>query len=61
MSAANEIAVEAFLNDQISWSRIIPLVAEVMDVYDDEALDSLEELFENDATARRIAHGMVVR
>ena len=61
LSAANEIAVEAFLNDQISWSRIIPLVAEVMDVYDDEALDSLEELFENDATARRIAHGMVVR
>jgi 1-deoxy-D-xylulose-5-phosphate reductoisomerase len=61
LSAANEIAVEAFLNDQISWSRIVPLVAEVMDVYDDEPLDSLEELFENDATARRIAHGMVVR
>ena len=60
LSAANEIAVDAFLNDQISWSRIVPLVADVMDGFDDEPLTSLEELFENDATARRIAHGMVI-
>jgi hypothetical protein len=31
-----------------------------MDGFDDEPLTSLEELFENDATARRIAHGMVI-
>lgn len=60
LSAANEVAVEAFLNDQIPWSRITSLVAEVMDLYDDEPLNSLEDLFGNDATARRLAHGIVV-
>lgn len=59
LSAANEVAVDAFLNDQISWSRIVPLVEEVMDQYEDDPLDSLESLFANDANARRLAHGMV--
>lgn len=59
LSAANEIAVDAFLNDQISWSRIVPLVAEVMDQYEDDPLESIEALFANDATARRLAHAMV--
>jgi 1-deoxy-D-xylulose-5-phosphate reductoisomerase len=59
LSAANEVAVDAFLNDQISWSRIVPLVEEVMDHYEDDPLDSLESLFANDANARRLAHGMV--
>ncbi|MFZ1063652.1 MAG: 1-deoxy-D-xylulose-5-phosphate reductoisomerase [Acidimicrobiales bacterium] len=61
LSAANEVAVDAFLNDQIKWSRIVPLVADVLDQYDPDPLDSLESLFENDATARRLAHGMVPR
>jgi 1-deoxy-D-xylulose-5-phosphate reductoisomerase len=61
LSAANEIAVEAFLNDQIEWSRIVPLVADVLDQYEPDPLDTLESLFENDATARRLAHGMVPR
>jgi 1-deoxy-D-xylulose-5-phosphate reductoisomerase len=59
LSAANEVAVEAFLNDQISWRRITEVVAGVMDLYVDDPLDRLEDLFENDATARRLAHGMV--
>jgi 1-deoxy-D-xylulose-5-phosphate reductoisomerase len=61
LSAANEIAVEAFLNDQIEWSRIVPLVTEVLDQYEPDPLDTLESLFENDATARRLARGMVPR
>jgi 1-deoxy-D-xylulose-5-phosphate reductoisomerase len=59
LSAANEIAVDAFLNDQITWPRIISLVADVMDQYEDDPLESLASLFANDATARRLAHGMV--
>jgi 1-deoxy-D-xylulose-5-phosphate reductoisomerase len=59
LSAANEVAVEAFLNDQITWTRIVELVANVMELYDDDPLDSLDDLFANDATARRLAHGMV--
>jgi 1-deoxy-D-xylulose-5-phosphate reductoisomerase len=61
LSAANEIAVEAFLNDQLAWVDIVPLVAAVMDQYVADPLSSLEDLFENDATARRLAHGMVPR
>ena len=61
LSAANEIAVEAFLNDQIEWSRILPLVADVLEQYEADPIDTLEALFENDATARRLAHGMVPR
>jgi len=61
LSAANEIAVEAFLNDQIEWSRIVPLVADVLEQYETDPIDTLEALFENDATARRLAHGMVPR
>jgi len=61
LSAANEIAVEAFLNDQIEWSRIVPLVADVLEQYEADPIDTLEALFENDATARRFAHGMVPR
>ena len=61
LSAANEIAVEAFLNDQIEWSRIVPLVADVLEQYEADPIDTLEALFENDATARRLAHGMVPR
>jgi 1-deoxy-D-xylulose-5-phosphate reductoisomerase len=61
LSAANEIAVEAFLNDQLAWAQIVPLVAAVMDLYVADPLASLDALFENDATARRLAHGMVPR
>jgi 1-deoxy-D-xylulose-5-phosphate reductoisomerase len=59
LSAANEVAVAAFLHEQISWSRIISLVRDVMDCYDDTPIDTLDELFDNDANARRIAAGMV--
>jgi 1-deoxy-D-xylulose-5-phosphate reductoisomerase len=59
LSAANEIAVEAFLNDQISWSRIAEIVAAVLELYVACELSTMDELFDNDATARRLAHGMV--
>ena len=61
MSAANEVAVEAFLNDQIEWSRIVPLVADVLDQYEPDPLDTVEALFANDATARRLAGVRVPR
>jgi 1-deoxy-D-xylulose-5-phosphate reductoisomerase len=61
LSAANEVAVEAFLNDQIEWSRIVPLVADVLDQYEPDPLDTVEALFANDATARRLAGVRVPR
>ena len=59
LSAANEVAVSAFLADVIKWSEIVGVVARVMDHYVPDALATVEDLIENDATARRHAHGIV--
>ena len=61
LSAANEVAVEAFLAGRLAWREIVPSVAAVMDQYVDDPLDSLEDLFVNDATARRLAAGILSR
>jgi 1-deoxy-D-xylulose-5-phosphate reductoisomerase len=59
LSAANEVAVAAFLADQISWCDIIDVVARVMDGYVVDPLESLQDLVANDATARARAHGIL--
>jgi len=56
LSAANEIAVEAFLQDRIAWREIVPVVSATLAAYEDVTLASLEELVAQDAMARRIAH-----
>jgi 1-deoxy-D-xylulose-5-phosphate reductoisomerase len=55
LSAANEVAVEAFLADAISWRDIVALVASTMDHYVADPMTSLASLYENDAAARRWA------
>lgn len=57
LSAANEVCVEAFLEDRIGWNDIIPLVARTMDQYVDDPLEDLDAVVANDAQARRITHG----
>jgi 1-deoxy-D-xylulose-5-phosphate reductoisomerase len=59
LSAANEVAVEAFLAGSLRWLDIVPTVAAVMDQYVDDPLNSLDDLVINDATARRLAHGIL--
>jgi 1-deoxy-D-xylulose-5-phosphate reductoisomerase len=59
LSAANEVAVAAFLDDVISWCEIIDVVAQVMDNYFPDPLHSLDELIANDAQARREAHSIL--
>ena len=59
LNAANEVAVAAFLADEIRWCDIIDLVARVMDQYVADPLDSLQDLVANDATARARAHGIL--
>ena len=59
LSAANEVAVEAFLAGRVGWTRIIETVRAVMDRYVDDPLRSIEDLLENDATARRLAAGIL--
>jgi len=59
LSAANEVAVAAFLADEIGWCDIVDVVARVMDGYVTDPLDSLGDLVASDATARRRAHGIL--
>src|SRR6202167_1003403 len=59
LSAANEVAVAAFLADEIGWCDIIDVVARVMDGYVADPLDSLQDLVASDATARARAHGIL--
>jgi 1-deoxy-D-xylulose-5-phosphate reductoisomerase len=55
LSAANEVAVEAFLEGSISWGDIVPVVRDALAFYDRSALRSVDELREQDANARRRA------
>jgi 1-deoxy-D-xylulose-5-phosphate reductoisomerase len=55
LSAANEVAVAAFLDDRIRWVDIVSVVSSVLDDYVDDALDNLEALRINDARARELA------
>ena len=59
LSAANEVAVEAFLQDRISWNDIIPVVARTLDAFDGAPLTSVDELRAHDGNSRRIAATMI--
>ena len=61
LSAANEVAVAACLEERLAWSDIVPVVAEVMERYVDDPLASLADLVENDAAARRLAAASVTK
>jgi len=55
LSAANEIAVAAFLADEIRWVDIVSVVSYVMAKYEDDPLDTLDAVRANDAQARAVA------
>ena len=56
MSAANEIAVEAFLQKRIGFLDIVDLVAQVMDDMGYRPADSIEAVIAIDEEARAKAH-----
>ncbi len=55
MNAANEVAVDAFLRERISFPAIWRIVAAVMDAHQTQKNPSLDALIEADAWARRAA------
>jgi 1-deoxy-D-xylulose-5-phosphate reductoisomerase len=61
LSAANEVAVEAFLSGHIAWHQIVPLVEETLAHYVDDPLTSIEALYEHDAEARARARDLIRR
>ncbi len=59
MNAANEIAVDAFLERQIGFRQINQVIANVMSSLPAEAVDNLDDLLEQDRRARSLARSML--
>jgi 1-deoxy-D-xylulose-5-phosphate reductoisomerase len=59
LSAANEVAVAAFLAGRIRWTAIAEVVAATLDVHDGAGADSVEAVYDADARARRTATDVV--
>ncbi|MEJ7724240.1 MAG: 1-deoxy-D-xylulose-5-phosphate reductoisomerase [Ilumatobacteraceae bacterium] len=60
LSAANEVAVEAFLAGHISWNQIADVCNEVIARHDSGASSTIDDIVEADSIARRHAAEVVV-
>ncbi len=56
-NAANEVAVDAFVNRKINFPQITEMVRRVMDAHQVVEHPALEQILEADAWARRLAQG----
>jgi 1-deoxy-D-xylulose-5-phosphate reductoisomerase len=61
LNAANEVAVEAFLDGRLGWLGIADVVADTLDAWQDEPMDSVEAVLEADRRARQHARAAVER
>jgi 1-deoxy-D-xylulose-5-phosphate reductoisomerase len=61
LSAANEVAFDAFLDGLISWARIADVCATVLDEYDGVAPDTVHDVIVADDAARRRARRVIER
>jgi len=59
LNAANEVAVEAFLNRRIGFMAIAQTVDAVLNALENKGASSLDVVLEADAAARRAAHTIV--
>lgn len=59
LNAANEVAVQAFLNHQIAFLDISRVIQETMNAYSATPLSSIEDILEVDQWARRTATEMM--
>jgi 1-deoxy-D-xylulose-5-phosphate reductoisomerase len=61
MNAANEVAVEAFINGHISFNDIPRVIKRVMDGHEVEAVSNLDVVLRTDAEARSQALAAINR
>ncbi|MEL6983424.1 MAG: 1-deoxy-D-xylulose-5-phosphate reductoisomerase [Actinomycetota bacterium] len=61
LSAANEVAVDAFLDGRVRWVDIAATIAEVMGRHDGADAASLDDVLEGDNRARRYAEEVLDR
>ncbi|RQO36265.1 1-deoxy-D-xylulose-5-phosphate reductoisomerase [Herminiimonas sp. KBW02] len=59
MNAANEIAVQAFLDSRIGFRVIDQLIARVMDAMPSVAITDIESVFAQDRSARELANSFI--
>lgn len=59
LNAANEVAVEAFLDGALDWKGIAEVLSEVLDQHDGTRLTSVDVLMDVDRRARRAAARIV--
>ena len=59
-NAANEVAVDNFLKNKISFNQIYEVILRTFDTKDMSKVNSLEEIFEIDKEARNISN-MVIK
>jgi 1-deoxy-D-xylulose-5-phosphate reductoisomerase len=59
LSAANEVAVEAFLEGRISWNQIADVSVAVLDEHDGAVPGTVEDVIAADAQARRLAAAVI--
>jgi len=59
LNAANEVAVDAFLKERLSYLGIADVVARTLDATHIEEVDSLEHIEEVDAQARAFAQSVI--
>ena len=60
LNAANEIAVAAFLNNQIGFTQIPNIVEATLNQLENNAADSVEVILQADCSARSIAQQLVM-
>ena len=61
LNAANEIAVESFLEGDLRFDRIPRLIAEVLERVENSPVDSLDDVLEHDRRARNLALEFVAK
>jgi len=54
LNAANEVAVECFLNGQIAFDRIASIVSKVLDTGSIEEISSIEDIMACDERVRHV-------
>lgn len=59
LNAANEVAVEAFLDRQIGFRMIDQLIARVMDALPPGEVSTIDALIEQDRQAREFTHSLI--
>lgn len=59
LSAANEVAVDAFLAGRLRWNQIADICVAVLDEHDGAVPDTVSDVIDADATARRLAEQII--